>query len=237
MPSKNGFFKGRLLERVGLSSRLPGEGRLCTPEGSAGQGAWRRARPSRSWRGAARRATRECTALESCATTARQSKKAHDALVRLDSRTFRADPCFMRKWSAHAALCAAGLWIVAAPGCRREAGKVRYAARTPQVRILSESVGGGTQAEAGRTVTARTVVRLPDGEVILDSGKRGAPDSWEVGGGGVIAGMDQAVMGMRAGGTRTVEIPPELHWGRAGYGGVVPANTKILVDIELLNVR
>ena len=51
----------------------------------------------------------------------------------------------------------------------------------------------------------------------------------------VIQGVNDAVIGMRLGGTRTIDCPPRLHWGRIGSGdGKIPPNTNLIIRIKLL---
>jgi FKBP-type peptidyl-prolyl cis-trans isomerase len=62
--------------------------------------------------------------------------------------------------------------------------------------------------------------------------------TWTIGDGTVIAGVDEAVVGMRPGGVRRVVIPPDLHYGPDGYGdGAVPPETDLHLEITLSGVR
>lgn len=103
--------------------------------------------------------------------------------------------------------------------------------------------GTGAEAVAGKTVTVHYTGWLYDentadnhGRKIDSSHDRGAPFPFVLGTGAVIEGWDQGVAGMKVGGKRTLIIPPELAYGRSGFGSV-PGNAALIFDIELLNVQ
>ncbi len=68
------------------------------------------------------------------------------------------------------------------------------------------------QAKEGDTVRVHYTGKLKDGTVFDTSGDR-APLEFTIGGGQVIPGFEQAVVGMEPGETKTATIPPEEAYG------------------------
>jgi FKBP-type peptidyl-prolyl cis-trans isomerase FkpA len=97
--------------------------------------------------------------------------------------------------------------------------------------------GDGEEAVAGRTVVVHYTGWLTDGTKFDSSLDRNSPFSFPLGGGRVIRGWDEGVQGMKIGGKRKLTIPPQLGYGPAGAGGVIPPNATLVFDVELLEVR
>ena len=105
-------------------------------------------------------------------------------------------------------------------------------------------VGDGTEATAGKLVSVHYTGWLYDekaadthGAKFDSSRDRGQPFDFPLGGGQVIKGWDQGVVGMKIGGQRTLIIPPEMGYGARGAGGVIPPNATLIFDVELLGVK
>ena len=134
---------------------------------------------------------------------------------------------------------AAGLAVAAAP-----ATKAAPAASVQQLKIIDTVVGKGKQAVAGNTVKVHYTGWLYAPKAAkqrgqqFDSSVGGEPFTFPLGMGGVIKGWDQGVAGMKVGGKRTLIIPSQLAYGKRGApGGMIPADTDLIFDVELLGVK
>ena len=106
---------------------------------------------------------------------------------------------------------------------------------TLQIENLRE--GSGAQAAAGNTVTVHYVGTLTNGSKFDSSRDRGQGFTFKLGAGQVIAGWDQGVAGMRIGEVRKLTIPPQLAYGERGFPPVIPPQSTLVFEVELLAVR
>jgi FKBP-type peptidyl-prolyl cis-trans isomerase FkpA len=111
------------------------------------------------------------------------------------------------------------------------------------LQVTDVKVGTGTEATNGKSVTVHYTGWLynesaPDkhGTKFDSSRDRNQPFVFTLGAGGVIAGWDQGILGMKIGGQRTLVIPPSLGYGSRG-NPPIPPNATLVFDVELLGVQ
>ena len=106
------------------------------------------------------------------------------------------------------------------------------------IRYTIQRQGSGNKPSAGSTVRVHYTGKLLNGTVFDSSIQRGEPLEFPAGRGRVIQGWDEMVLDMRVGERRTVVIPPELAYGDQEVGGgLIPANSFLIFEMELVSFR
>ena len=105
------------------------------------------------------------------------------------------------------------------------------------LQYTDDQEGTGAAAKAGDTVDVHYTGTLKDGKKFDSSKDRGKPFSFKLGAGQVIKGWDEGVAGMKVGGTRTLVIPSDLAYGARGVPNVIPPNSELQFEVELLKIR
>lgn len=95
--------------------------------------------------------------------------------------------------------------------------------------------GEGPEAARGKTVQVHYTGWLVSGKR-FDSSRTRGPFEFRLGGGRVIKGWDEGVVGMRVGGRRKLLVPADLGYGNRGAGRI-PPGADLLFEVELLAVR
>lgn len=98
--------------------------------------------------------------------------------------------------------------------------------------VLKEGTGTDTP-KYGRPVTVHYQGQLLNGKIFDSSLIRKEPAVFAVG--QVIEGWNEALMTMKKGEKRTLIIPPDLGYGDYGYPGVIPPDSYLIFDVELLD--
>ena len=100
-------------------------------------------------------------------------------------------------------------------------------------------VGSGTAAKAGDTVNSHATGWLTDGTKFWSShdGPNEPIDFTLKNPGGVIQGWVDGVPGMMPGGVRKLWIPSALAYGARGRPPVIPPNSDLVFEVELVAIR
>ena len=98
-------------------------------------------------------------------------------------------------------------------------------------------VGEGSEVVKYNIVTVNYTGWLTDGTKFDSSLNPGrSPFRFTVGGGQVIKGWDEGLIGMKAGGKRKLTIPPSMGYGNQDMG-VIPPNSTLVFEIDLLIIE
>lgn len=106
------------------------------------------------------------------------------------------------------------------------------------LQVTDEVVGTGATAAPGDSVTVNYVGSLTDGTVFDASANHGSQGfTFTLGTGQVIQGWDKGIVGMKVGGKRLLVIPASMAYGDRAVGNVIPANSTLVFQVELLSVQ
>jgi len=97
-------------------------------------------------------------------------------------------------------------------------------------------VGTGKVAKTGDNVTVHYRGTLTNGTKFDASYDRNEPFSFPLGGGQVINGWDEGVVGMKEGGKRKLVIPSDMAYGDEGRPPTIPPKATLVFEVELLKV-
>lgn len=103
-----------------------------------------------------------------------------------------------------------------------------------EFRVIQE--GAGPPPRLGASVTAHLRGWLPNGKVFIDTRKDGFPKTYTLDKLDLVSGLVELLRDMRKGERREAVIPARLAYGPGGYPGVVPGNSDLKVDVELVAI-
>lgn len=96
--------------------------------------------------------------------------------------------------------------------------------------------GTGDEAVSGYVMITHYIGSFTNGEVFDSSRDRDEPFVFTLGKKQVIKGMDEGVSMMKIGDRMTFIMPSELAYGEQGAGDVIPPNSTLVFDVELLDM-
>lgn len=100
------------------------------------------------------------------------------------------------------------------------------------VRWLDLQEGAGEAVTANDKVTVHYIAHLSTGKRFANSVEKNKPVSVELR--DVIPGWREGIPGMKVGGKRRLVVPPAMAYGEKGFKEIVPPNSTLVYEIELL---
>ena len=120
------------------------------------------------------------------------------------------------------------------------------------IRLLEEREGTGAPAGKGARVVynlriflnrgeevelnERQAEHLPSTMVRNDDGRAFIDHAITLGRRQAIAGIEQALLGMKQGGYRKVRVSPHLAYGDRGLSGLIPADAVLVIELWLREI-
>jgi FKBP-type peptidyl-prolyl cis-trans isomerase len=107
----------------------------------------------------------------------------------------------------------------------------------PPVKLSIEvdGEGEGKLCPQGSRVLVHYTGRLADGTKFDSSYDRGKPLDFIVGVGQVIKGWDEGIVQLKKGQKAIITCPPEYAYGARGVPGVIPPNSTLVFEVELVD--
>ncbi len=113
------------------------------------------------------------------------------------------------------------------PGAEKDENGIYY---------VTTKEGTGSKIGRGRQVSTHYRGYLLNGQT-FDSSQGRDPLAFGTGAGQMIPGFDVMVQDMKIGEKRTIILPPDMAYGANGIPGVIPGNSYLCFDVDLVSAR
>tara|TARA_Y100001970_G_scaffold243541_1_gene308906 strand:+ start:551 stop:1279 length:729 start_codon:yes stop_codon:yes gene_type:complete len=104
-----------------------------------------------------------------------------------------------------------------------------------EIEILSDVPGTGNEIKEHYKITVNYRGVLENGDQFDSSYDRNLPFNFQIGLREVIPGWEEGIIGMKVGGKRIIKIPPNLAYGSQGAGDLIPPNSTLIFEIEIID--
>lgn len=105
------------------------------------------------------------------------------------------------------------------------------------ITIRDVAVGAGPEATAGQQAFVYMMAKLPGGEVVANTFATDDLQPIPLDGQPPLPGLRKAIVGMKVGGVRRIELSAEQGFGEAGNPPMVPPGSSLVFEIELAAVQ
>eukprot|EP00890_Picochlorum_soloecismus_P006447 jgi/Picsp_1/6803/NSC_04142-R1_peptidylprolyl fkbp-type len=96
--------------------------------------------------------------------------------------------------------------------------------------------GTGPVPTRGQSVSVHYTGKLTNGQKFDSSFDRNQPLQFQVGVGQVIKGWDEGVLTMKVGEKSVLTCSPDYAYGARGFPPVIPPNSTLVFDVELVSI-
>ena len=104
-----------------------------------------------------------------------------------------------------------------------------------QFKVEKLTPDNGPTCPQGATVKVHYTGKLTNGKVFDSSVSRGEPLEFTVGVGEVIRGWDEGICQLTKGQKAVLTCPPSYAYGPSGIPGVIPPNSTLIFEVELIS--
>ena len=105
-----------------------------------------------------------------------------------------------------------------------------------EIEIISDKPGDGKKIIYHSWVQIEYTGSFENGEVFDTNVGKNRPLVVQIGMKEVIPGLEQGIIGTTKGTKRKIKIPSELAYGKKGGGDVIPPNTDLIFEFEIIDV-
>ncbi len=106
-----------------------------------------------------------------------------------------------------------------------------------EIEIINDKEGSGPVIVNHSKIAVHYRGTLENGTEFDSSFKRNIPFVFQIGTNQVIKGWEIGLMGMKVGGKRYMKIPSDLAYGDRGAAGIIPPNSDLFFEIEVISVQ